>query len=76
MGRSPWEIEHWKKAILNASSASDSSVSTSEIYFAGSVATMSSASHAPSSPVVAVAVAVAVVAAVAAVAAGNDRLYG
>ena len=43
------EIEHWKKAILNASSASDSSVSTSEIYFAGSVATMSSASHAPSS---------------------------
>ena len=35
------EIEHWKKAILNASSATDSGVSRSEIYFAVSVATMS-----------------------------------
>ena len=43
------EIGHWKRAILNASSATDSGVSTSDIYFAGSVATMSSASIAPSS---------------------------
>ena len=43
------EIEHWKNTMLNAANVQGTSISSGDIYFAGSVHTMSSASVAPSS---------------------------
>tara|TARA_Y100000287_G_scaffold105739_1_gene84779 strand:- start:287 stop:2164 length:1878 start_codon:yes stop_codon:yes gene_type:complete len=43
------EIDHWKKAALNALTAKDSTLTTSDIYFASSIVSMASAASYASS---------------------------